>query len=103
MSNEILCIIILILACVAILGYLYWMIKKNGLRATAIELIVYAEKALGSGKGKEKMDMVIDKMTEILPLPIRLFVTKEAIKSFVQHIFDEIRNCLEYVPDNIEK
>ena len=96
MTNETLCIIILIFVCVICLVSLLFYIKKNGLRATTIQLIVYAEKVLGSGKGKEKMDMVIDKMTEILPLPIRLFVTKEAIKAFVQHVFDEVKEALDY-------
>ena len=96
MTNETLCIIILIFVCVICLVSLLFYIKKNGLRATTIQLIVYAEKTLGSGQGKEKMDMVIDKMTELLPLPIRLFITKEAIKVFVQHIFDEIKEALDY-------
>lgn len=96
MDNQTLCIIILIIACICALGYVLYLIKKNGLRATTIQLIVYAEKTLGSGQGKEKMDMVIDKMTELLPLPIRLFITKEAIKVFVQHIFDEIKEALDY-------
>ena len=96
MTNETLCIIILIFVCIICLVSLLFYIKKNGLRATAIELIVYAEKVLGSGKGKEKMDMVIDKFTAILPLPIRLFVTKEAIKVFVQHVFDEVKEALDY-------
>ena len=96
MDTNTMCIIILILACVSVFIYLLYRIKKDGLRATVINLIVYAEAELGSGKGKEKMDMVIDKMTEILPLPIRLFVTKEAIKSFAQHVFDEIKEALDY-------
>ena len=96
MTNETLCITILIFVCIICLVSLLFYIKKNGLRATTIQLIVYAEKTLGSGQGKEKMDMVIDKMTELLPLPIRLFITKEAIKVFVQHIFDEIKEALDY-------
>ena len=96
MTNETLCIIILIFVCLICSVSLLFYIKKNGLRATAIQLIVYAEKALGSGKGKEKMDMVIDKMTELLPLPIRLFITKEAIKGFVQCVFDEVKEALDY-------
>ena len=96
MNNQTLCIIILIIACVLILGYLLLLVKKNGLRATAIQLIVYAEQTLGSGKGKEKMDMVIDSLTACLPAPIRIFVTKENIKKFVQHIFDEIKEALDY-------
>lgn len=96
MTNETLCITILIFVCIICLVSLLFYIKKNGLRATTIQLIVYAEKTLGSGQGKEKMDMVIDKMTELLPLPIRLFITKEAIKVFVQHVFDEIKEALDY-------
>ena len=96
MTNETLCIIILIFVCIICLASILFYIKKNGLRATTIQLIVYAEKTLGSGQGKEKMDIVIDKMTELLPLPIRLFITKEAIKVFVQHIFDEIKEALDY-------
>ena len=96
MNNQTLCIIILILACVCVLGYLLYSIKKNGLRATVIHLIVYAEERLGSGKGKEKMDMVIDGLTSCLPAPIKLFVTEESIKSFVQHVFDEIKEALDY-------
>lgn len=96
MNNQTLCIIILIIACVCILGYLLLLVKKNGLRATAIQLIVYAEQTLGSGKGKEKMDMVIDGITNILPIPLRMFITKSAIESFVQHIFDEVKQALDY-------
>ena len=96
MTNETLCITILIFVCIICLVSLLFYIKKNGLRATAIQLIVYAEQTLGSGKGKEKMDMVIDNLTGCLPAPVRIFVTKEAIKSFVQHIFDEIKEALDY-------
>jgi hypothetical protein len=81
---------------VCILGYLFYLVKKNGLRATAIQLIVSAEKALGSGQGKEKMDMVIDGITNVLPIPLRMFITKSAIESFVQHIFDEVKQALDY-------
>jgi hypothetical protein len=81
---------------VCILGYLFYLVKKNGLRATAIQLIVSAEKALGSGQGKEKMDMVIDGITNVLPIPLRMLITKSAIESFVQHIFDEVKQALDY-------
>ena len=100
MDINTMCIIILILACVSILVYLLYRIKKDGLRETVIDLIVYAEAELGSGKGKEKMDYVIDQMTEILPLPIRLFFFFLAIKSFAQHVFDEIKEALDYKADD---
>lgn len=96
MDEKTACIILLILACIFILIYLLWQVKKNGLRATVIHLIVCAEKMLGSGQGKAKMDYVIDKFIEILPLPVRFFITEEEIEYFVQHIFDEIKEALDY-------
>lgn len=93
-----LCIIILILACISILIYLLYRIKKDGLRATVVDLIVYAEDTFGSGEGQKKMDYVIDCFTEMLPAPLRLFVTANAIKSFAQEVFDQIKVALDYKP-----
>ena len=56
MTNEILCIIILIIACIISLLVLWYKIQKDGLRETVIKLIVIAEKNFGSGEGKKKMD-----------------------------------------------
>ena len=99
MDEKTMCIIALILACIFVLGYLLYQIKKNGLRATVIQLIVYAEKTLGSGQGKAKMDYVIDKLISILPIPVRFFITREEVQDFAQHIFDEIKEALDYRED----
>ena len=96
MDEKTACIILLIMACIYILIYLLYQVKKNGLRATVIQLIVHAEKMLGSGQGKEKMAYVIDKFISFLPLPVRFFITREEVQDFVQHVFDEIKEALEY-------
>ena len=96
MSNEILCIIILVLACIAILGYLYWMIKKNGLRAFVIKLIVAAEQEFEKGANQDKINYVIDGLLEFLPKILRCFITRENVKAFVQGVFDDVKEALDY-------
>lgn len=96
MDEKTMCIIILILACILNLIYLLYQINKNGLRATVIEFIVYAEKMIGSGQGNAKMKLVIDKFIAILPTAVRFFITTEAAEKFVQCIFDEVKEALDY-------
>ena len=96
MSNEILCIIILVLACIAILGYLYWMIKKNGLRAVVVEFIVAAEQEFEKGANQDKINYVIDGLLAFLPKILRCFITRENVKAFVQGVFDDVKEALDY-------
>lgn len=96
MNADILSVIILAIGISILIGCLYYQIKKNGLKRTAIELIVYAEKIIGSGKGEEKMNYVIDKFIAYLPMPFRLLLTREMVKNFIQEVFDEIKDVLEY-------
>lgn len=96
MSNEILCIIILVLACIAILGYLYWMIKKNGLIPVVVKMIVAAEDQFEKGANQEKINYVIDSLLEFLPKILRCFITRENVKSFVQKVFNGVKEALDY-------
>lgn len=96
MNSTYLSIIILCLALFTSVVYLFYLIKKDGLRATAIKFIVKAEEIIGSGHGEAKMDIVIDALTEVLPAPIRLFVTKDTIKGFAQCVFNEVKDALDY-------
>lgn len=96
MSNEILCIIILVLACIAILGYLYWMIKKNGLIPVVVKMIVAAEGQFEKGANQEKINYVIDSLLEFLPKILRCFITRENVKSFVQKVFNSVKEALDY-------
>lgn len=96
MTNEILCIIILIIACVITLLALWYKIQKDGLRETVIKLIVIAENNFGSGEGKKKMEMVVSNIHKVLPTPLRLFLSEDMIINFVQTIFNEVKEALEY-------
>ena len=96
MTNEILCIIILIIACIITLLVLWYKIQKEGLRNVAIRLIVIAEKNFGSGEGKKKMEMVVANIHKALPTPLNFFLTETMITNFVQMVFNEIKEALEY-------
>ncbi len=92
-------IAIIVIAILAFILYLVWQIKKKGLRATAVDLIVKAEEMFRQGDNENKLNYVIDKMISIIiPKPLSLFITRDSIKSFVQSVFDETKKALDYVP-----
>lgn len=97
MNGDVVSIIVLVLSFVILVACLFYEIKKNGLRKVAIDIIVKAEELLGSGKGKEKMQYAITQFLVLLPKPIRVFVTVEAVENFIQEVFDDIKEALEYV------
>ena len=95
--NDVISIIVLVVCLVILVGCLFYEIKKNGLRKVAIDIIVKAEQLLGSGKGKEKMQYAITQFLVLLPKPIRVFFTVESVENFIQEVFDDIKDALEYV------
>lgn len=92
-------IVIVVIAILAFILYLVWQIKKKGLRATAVDLIVKAEEMFRQGDNENKLNYVIDKIISItIPKPLSLFITRDSVKSFVQSVFDETKKALDYVP-----
>lgn len=91
-------IAIVVIAILAFTLYLVWQIKKKGLRETAVDLIVKAEDMFKQGDNENKLNYVIDKIIAIIPMPLSLFITREAVREFIQTIFDEVKKALDYVP-----
>lgn len=92
-------IAIVVIAILAFILYLVWQIKKKGLRATAVDLIVKAEEMFRQGDNENKLNYVIDKIISItIPKPLSLFITRDSVKSFVQSVFDETKKALDYAP-----
>lgn len=94
MTNETLCIIILIVACITALLVLWYKIQKDGLRETVVQLIVAAERTFSSGEGKKKMEAVISGIHDFIPFPLNIFFTETAIANFCQMVFDEVKEAL---------
>jgi cbb3-type cytochrome oxidase subunit 3 len=89
-------LIILVLFFIAVIVYIAWQIKKNGLRGAAINLIVEAEKNFVKGENEGKINYVIDKVIALIPMPFSLLITRDVIRQFIQKIFDEVKNALDY-------
>lgn len=83
----------------AVLLYIVWQIKKKGLKKTVVNLIVVAEELFEDGEGQEKMNYVIDSVIGLLPFPLRLVITRNTLRKFIQKIFDIIKQALDYIPE----
>ena len=91
-------IAIIVLAVLVFIMYVIWQIKKIGLRETAIKFIVKAEDMYRKGDNEKKINYVIDKIIVLIPAPLSFFITREAVRNFIQTIFDETKKALDYVP-----
>lgn len=98
--QKILEITIWFIAIIIGIMYVYWQIKKDGLRKFIIDMIIKAEDTYLKGQNEAKMNYVIDKVIEILPFPIRLFATRDLVRNLIQIIFDEIKTALDYQVKN---
>ena len=96
MDSTHLSIIILLIGFIFAVGYICLSIKKEGLKATTVKLIVKAEAMFSSGEGKQKMKWVVDMLTPLIPIPFRILVTPELLTEFVQSVFDMVKEALDY-------
>ena len=95
-------LLILVLFFIAVIIYIAWQIKKNGLRGTVVNLIVEAEKNFATGANEGKINYVIDKVIALIPMPFSLLVTRNVVRQFIQKIFDEVKKALDYqVEENL--
>ena len=101
-TQTIISIIIVALIVIAFIVWLIWQIKKKGLKEFVTEMIVKAEDMYQQGENTEKLNYVIDKVIAMLPTPLQFFITREAVKNFVQNIFDTVKKALDYVPKKEE-
>lgn len=95
-TQMVICIVAIVLLVIAFAIWLFWQIKKKGLRQFAIDTIVEAEKQFKKGENQEKLNYVIDKIIAFLPTPLNIFITRNLVKDFVQKIFDQIKIALDY-------
>lgn len=97
-TQTIISIIIVAILVIAFIIWIAWQIKKKGLKQFATEMIVKAEDMYEQGQNSEKLNFVIDKVIDMLPGVLQFFITREAVKNFVQNVFDTVKKALDYVP-----
>lgn len=74
--------------------FIVWKIYKNGLRKTAIDLIVEVEERFENNE--EKFNTVVNGLLVKLPFPFNVLITVSTVEKFVQATFDEIKKALDY-------
>ena len=97
-AKQIIGIVIAIVLIVGFVLYITWQIKKKGLKQFAVDFIVKAEDMYNKGDNEQKLNYVIDKIIAMIPVPLNFFITREAVKAFVQSVFDSVKKALDYVP-----
>ena len=97
-ATTIIGIVIVAILVIAFIIWLVWQIKKKGLKQFATEMIVKAEDMYKKGENQEKLNYVIDKVIAMLPKTLQFFITRDAVKNFVQNVFDTVKKALDYVP-----
>ena len=97
-ATTIIGIVIVAILVIAFIIWLVWQIKKKGLKQFATEMIVKAEDMYKKNENQEKLNYVIDKVIAMLPKALKFFITRDAVKNFVQNVFDTVKKALDYVP-----
>lgn len=92
-------IAIVVIAVVAIL-YIAWRIYKVGLRQTAIDFIVEAERLYENGGTKKTF--VIEGLQNALPFPFNIIITEKTLDNFMEKVFEEIKEALHYKKEEVK-
>jgi hypothetical protein len=87
--------ILVVVAFVAVLGYLVKIGKTDTVKKIILSLVVQAEKALGSGTGELKYAFVVDALYSKLPAIIRLLYSKKEINQFIEDAVQELKKTLD--------
>lgn len=94
---------IIVTVALVILGYVTSFIKtRSDLTAKAQGLINAAEENYKSAThaGEQKFDAVVTWLSEMVPAPLRFFITKQMISEIVQKVFDKMQ---EYANKQLNK
>lgn len=83
----------LLIFIIVVVGVLFFILKKKGLRQAAIDAIVYVQEKMRTEDGKVKMQNAVDYIQQIVPF--LGFVPDSIIQAFIQGVFDQIESALK--------
>ncbi|MBM7615723.1 hypothetical protein [Alkaliphilus hydrothermalis] len=86
-----------IIATLVFIGLVILTYKKSNdevVRNIILALVVEAEKLLGSGTGPLKYEMVVDRLYELLPMPLRVIFTKKQIDRMIEEAVQFLKEQL---------
>lgn len=83
----------LLIFIIVVVGVLFFILKKKGLRQAAIDAIVYVQEKMGTEDGQVKMQNAVDYIQQLVPF--LGFVPDSIIQAFIQGVFDQIKSALK--------
>ena len=93
-------ILILIIAAIGIIGYIIYLAVTKGLKETALQAILEAEKQYNTTTGKERLEIAVSYVYDLCPKAVKLILPKalliEMLHNFVQKMFNKIKDLLDY-------
>lgn len=100
MSKEIIvaltAVIVAICMTVAMLYTYFKDATLESLRADAYTLFLKAENTFaGTGKGKQKMDFVVNTIKYVMPKWLKVFISDEMLRELLQMWFNNIKDLLD--------
>lgn len=84
---------------IVVLAFVIWAIadfKNFKLLVVQVMLIAKSKaKDLVLKSGKEQEDFVVDKVYEIMPVRLKVFISKDLLRKFVQKLYHSIKDYLD--------
>lgn len=74
---------------------LYTTGKRETVKKIILSLVIQAEKSLGSGTGELKYAMVVERAYSLLPLSVRLFITREQLDNLIEEAVRYMKRQLQ--------
>lgn len=86
-------ILVVLLMLIGLL-FIYKKGKKEFVRQVVLSLVVQAEKNLGSGTGELKYAMVVENVYRVLPVVLKLLITKSELDKLIE---DSVQYLKQYL------
>ena len=88
-------ILLFVIVLVVVLVYLWVRDGKSVIFKMLYAIVTEAEKEYGNGTGALKLASVIDKIYLKLPMVVRLFITADTLKKWVETVLQEAKKTWE--------
>lgn len=87
--------LILLIIILYLMLRIYFMGRHENIKKIILSLVIQAEKALGSGTGELKYALVVERAYRVLPLSVRLFITREQLDKLIEEAAKYMKRQLE--------
>lgn len=91
----------LLVIIIVVIGVLFFIIKRKGIRQAAIDAIVYVQRVMKTEDGHAKMCAAIDYFQQLVPF--LSFIPDSIIEQFIQGVFNQIESALKLPTEELEE